>query len=190
MDKYKRYWSGDKLANLHPAGKDLVSENPGLFKEFSDLVHSLNCTSVVDFGCGRGRFRPAFNDFRYVGVDINPQAVEAATKAYPTTDFREVNIDSNYPVADLYFVFTVFLHLDDEVLAQILKRIRKVCKYLVVVECMDDSKRLGGETEPPTFHRSPDNNIATMKASGFQHLKTNDASHIGPDNFMQVYKSV
>jgi SAM-dependent methyltransferase len=149
---YKEFWVRDELTNI--AREDsLIQGEWNLLEYFKGLKSKLNCIDVVDFGCGTGRLAPAFSPSEYVGIDINPFAIIKARRDNPGHTFLEVDLNSQYPSADMYLVFTVFLHLDDKVMRDTLTRMQNRCyKYLVISEQLGREWRQPG-SELPLYNR-------------------------------------
>jgi ubiquinone/menaquinone biosynthesis C-methylase UbiE len=62
----------------------LVAGNQQKTKEYIlSNYRNLSCKSVLDVGCGTGDFAPLFSPVHYLGVDINPQYIIHAKRAYP-----------------------------------------------------------------------------------------------------------
>ena len=172
-DKYKKFWIQDNLKNVASINSLYIGEWD-MKDYFLKLKDRLECRNVLDFGCGYGRLFPIFIrcPMIYFGIDLNPTAVNKARKTYPKykNRFVEVDIDSLYPQADMVLAYTVFLHLDDDTLKNILSRLKKVCKYIVIVET------LGREWRPqylssydlPIYNRDLDEYVEMMSECGFE----------------------
>ena len=177
-DKYKRFWMADKLSNI--ARDDNLMQGDWDIKSYlRNLKSELNCYKMVDYGCGYGRLFSIFKDCPslYFGVDLNPFAIAEAKKRYPAFQnrFCEVDIDSNYAVADMYLAFTVFLHMDDKTLSDCLRRIGRACqKNLVVIETLGREWRNkidGSDESLPVFNRDKQDYVDLVKPVGFELIK-------------------
>lgn len=109
--------------------------------------------SVLDFGCGDGRMAPAFSAERYVGVDVNPHAIEACRRSFPGWRFEIAAED--LPAADAALAWTVLLHLDDEEVKRAADRLARAAPRIVVVE-IPGRKWRGGRGQPACYNREVD----------------------------------
>jgi hypothetical protein len=165
---YKEYWKSDNLNNVVPGG---IGANPEGFDAI-DFVSGLISKSnheepkVIDFGCGWGRFSKAVPKDRYIGVDINPDAIALAKQQNPGYSFIEVNESDEYPVADVCMAYTVFLHIDDTLLSHTIDRlIKSDVKTFIVAEILGREWRRDGD--PPVFNRNLDDYVDIFRRKGF-----------------------
>jgi len=164
---YKKYWQNDELKNIIPQNHGEFPEgwNPAEFLQ--EVVEKLDFESVLDFGCGYGRLCKAFDPQFYTGIDLNPNAVAKAKELNENYNFLEINVDSEYSQADLTMAYTVFLHLDDETLLNILERLRKTTKkYLIIAEILGREWRRAGT--PPVFNRNKEDYVQLAASKGFE----------------------
>jgi len=144
------FWQGEKaLRFITPPGER--------FPE-GDIHGILNnhCEGkVLEYGCGDGRLAPAFEVENYIGVDINPSAVEKAKRNNPEYDFRPVE----FPGADTILAHTVLLHVSDDRIEQL---IGKFLEYprIVIGEVMGRNWRRSGN--PPVYNRDEQDYIDMM----------------------------
>ena len=139
---YKKYWIEDNLLNITPLnwGKYPEGFNPGEVIN-KEVLKDISYNTIMDFGCGYGRLSENFNPEKYIGIDLNPKAIEKAKENNPMYNYYEVNIDSEYPKCDVVFAHTVFLHNDDQTLTSILKRLNESnCQYIIVSDVMSNTK--------------------------------------------------
>jgi SAM-dependent methyltransferase len=71
---------------------------------------------VVDLGCGAGYGTVILSSFAgsVIGVDASREAVEAASRLYPSVEYRAVNVQADpLPEAEIGVCFEVLEHLDD-----------------------------------------------------------------------------
>ncbi len=123
----------------------------GFTKFLTDLAISLNCTSVLEIGCGTGIDLRQFKEpFKVFGVDLNQHALELAKKNIPDGIFHQENI-TELPFEDssIDFVFTHKLlnYLDDDTLETGVSEMFRVSKkYIVNCELYgDDEKMINNE---------------------------------------------
>lgn len=90
---------------------------------------------VCEVGCGNGRCSMAFKPEQYIGVDINKNAIQEAKKLYPEYKFETIGWYDSYPKADTYLFYTVMLHIPDDELLSVFKKIESD-KRIVIFETM------------------------------------------------------
>lgn len=167
MVDYKKYWLNDNLRNI-VAGTD--TENPEGWNPVDvirELLQSMHFETILDFGCGYGRLCKAVQPKKYIGIDLNPQAIQEAQRRYPEYFFKEIEVHSEYDNVDIVLAYTVFLHLDDDILGSILQRLREACKsHLIIGEILGREWRRPGD--PPVFNRNLDDYISLLQKFGFQ----------------------
>jgi SAM-dependent methyltransferase len=167
---YKRFWIGDKLKNISPRNDSLKQGDWDIGEYLKNLYEELDCESALDFGCGTGRFSVIFPVSSYVGVDLNPNAINKAKQFHSEYRFSEVNIDSPYPYADMVLAFTVFLHMDDGTLKNVLKRLGESCKKsIVLVEAIGREWRVRASV--PVYNREIHEYLHLFEQIGFSMYK-------------------
>jgi SAM-dependent methyltransferase len=131
-------WRSEGLLNIKPhslrfgefpEGWDVVA---ALKRHIGSLAHR----RIVEFGCGYGRLCRAFDPDKYLGLDINESAIEAARAAHPGYSFRTISYVDEYPPADTYLAYTVFLHISQPTLNEILERICRIARWVVIAEIL------------------------------------------------------
>ena len=132
MDRAKvaRKWSGTSGVSL-AYGKgceDIAKE-----KDLIEVIQQHTIGSVCEVGCGPGRMAKFFNAAGYIGVDINPAAIEVAIEKNPLHAFKRIKWDDEYPEADTYFFFTVLLHIPDDEVYSILDKVKG---RIIIGECL------------------------------------------------------
>ena len=153
--KYKAWWMADNLSNV---GEETPAE---VLRAVVDLVP--RAPSVLEFGCGPGRVAALFPADGYLGVDLNPQAVELARRRNPRHAFREVDELEQLPRADLVLAHTVLLHVRDRDLPDVLDQLVAAARRtIVVVEIMDPAWSLGR-----WYQRAPQAYAALLELRGF-----------------------
>lgn len=165
---YKKYWTEDNLLNIIPGGYGKYPEgfNPGEVIN-KEILKDISYNTIVDFGCGYGRLSENFSPKKYIGIDLNPKAIEKAKENNPEYKYYEVDINSEYPKCDVIFAHTVFLHNDDQTLINILKRLNESkCEHIIVSDVI--SKDWHNGFIPPTYFRSIEDYNEIMKQINFE----------------------
>lgn len=73
------------------------------------LVAHLGCASVLDAACGEGLWQPPLPG--YVGLDVAPEAIEAARRNHPEREYRVHDLRTSCPRADLVLCRDALQHL-------------------------------------------------------------------------------
>jgi len=148
---HKAFWVGDGLRNILPKGSE---GDPAGWDERAFLKQwtgAIPFETAWELGCGYGRLATAFDAKQYVGVDLNPKAVERARQDNPGYTFREIDFDDAYPQGDLCLAYTVLLHIHDDYIHDVAARIAAGSRSVLVVEILGRRRRGGGKT--PSFNR-------------------------------------
>lgn len=164
---YKSFWVRDRTKNIIPLRHGKFPEGYDVVEYLRDKASSRDFGTVLDFGCGIGRLSAAFDKDRYIGVDLNPDALRQAEKENPGYTYKEVFIETEkFPEADTCLAYTVFLHLDDDTLDGLLGRLSATTrKYFIVSEILGNEWRRGGL--PPVFNREKQEYADLMDRHGF-----------------------
>lgn len=109
--------------------------------------------SILDFGCGLGGLyeymSKHYDDFTYIGVDINKEFIDKCRKKYPNTKFKKINditdIKSNYDWFIASGAFTVYTPIEDMI--KTLKTAFKQVKYGISVNFLDDKYAKSSDLE-------------------------------------------
>lgn len=175
---YKRYWIEDNLSNIIPLAHDAHPEgfNPGEY--LAEIISPFTFNSLLDFGCGYGRLTASFDKDKYIGVDLNPLALQKATEDNPGYRYYEIDVEAKeYPNADIGLAYTVFLHLDDLVLDNTLSILLKyINKYFIVAEILGREWRRPGN--PPVFNREKEEYIHILQKYKFHFIKQYDRQYM------------
>jgi len=157
----KEFWEKDNLKNIKPT-KDEFPEGFDPRVVLKELVKELEFSSIIDFGCGYGRLCKAWDNQKYIGVDISDVAITEAKKRNPEYVF----IFYATPSADLYVAYTVFLHLSNKQLRKELKSIQT--KYFIIAEILGSEWSNNGKGIPPTYNRD---DYSIMEEFGYKLVK-------------------
>ncbi|MDP6491693.1 MAG: hypothetical protein QGG69_08000 [Kiritimatiellia bacterium] len=145
-----QFWIDDSMRNITPHG----AERPAGWEETAflrELTGLLDFATVYELGCGYGRLCTAFRPDVYVGLDINPSAIERARKDHPEHSFRLIGFDGPYPEKDLCLAYTVLLHIDDRHIREVADQITRTATRVLVAEILGRCWRRRGKV--PTFNR-------------------------------------
>jgi len=161
------YWIERGLESIVPAGND----NPEGFDP-TEIVEHYALGSILEIGCGFGRIARGLDPKRYLGLDINPKAIELAKVAHPKHTFEVISGDK-YPSAETILYYTVMLHMGPDALAHEIEKISAGrYKRVIVCEIMDEKWRREGN--PPVFNRSPESYIKGFEVYGWNLLSRED----------------
>ncbi len=107
-------------------------------KEIEEVLGDLDYKSVLDVGCGNGRWFPYFRDKLYSGIDISEKLISIAQQYYPQSDFRAIKLEDIQTNAkgkfDLAFVYTCLQHIKPEDLEVAATKLKEVSKYSILIE--------------------------------------------------------
>jgi len=128
------------------------------------LIHG---AKVIDYGCGAGRLSNAFPPVGYLGLDINPAAVDAARLANPGYRYRVIE-GFDLPPTDLLLAYTTLLHLDDAETEQFFNgaAAAPVKRLLICEICGKQYRRLGAP--PHAYNRDLDEYATLAEARGYE----------------------
>lgn len=134
------YWRGNNtLAHITPPGERFPEI--GLLP----ILKSVGRGTVFEFGCGDGRLSPAFDPSSYIGYDINPAALKAASKRNPHHIYSDV-----IQPAFTFLAYTVLLHVPDNEIGSVIE-LAKQYRRIVIGEITGRRWRRAGN--PPVFNR-------------------------------------
>lgn len=164
--EYLEFWTEHGLNWITPKG----IEWPEGFNVGQVLKNLMGYhDSILEVGCGPGRLAGAFHPTAYIGVDINPAAIAAARAKWPGHVFYEVGLDGKLPARDVVLLYTVALHIPDELLKEQFKRFTDAAvQELVIAEIMDPTRRtIRREGYDLSNQRSVGEYITLMETFGF-----------------------
>lgn len=173
---YKQYWTSDDMNNVIPLNHGQTPEGFDPKEILRKLTEEISFDSVLDFGCGYGRISQTFPAEKYTGIDLNPNALKKARENNPGYKYEETFVNAqSYPVSDLTYAYTVFLHLDDETLENILSKLSNTTgKYFIIAEILGKEWANMGQSIPPTYCREKEEYESLMKKQGFELIKEMD----------------
>lgn len=127
---YKKHWEGSNYGG-------------GAEHTWDEFILSLLVPgSVLDVGCGAGRFVETLSKDRgYMGVDISSLAIQDIKKRYPELPFEKRDIvewSGNGRKWDNVFSWTVLEHIPHEHIEQVIDNLSKMADNLVICEPVPD----------------------------------------------------
>lgn len=92
--------------------------------------------SVLDVGCGTGRFVDAFKDREYVGMDISPDNINQARQNYSGKFFMVADLVEKEmnPGVDNVFTWTVLEHIPPELIGGVIEKLKTWGKNVLIIE--------------------------------------------------------
>ncbi|WP_026915726.1 class I SAM-dependent methyltransferase [Christiangramia portivictoriae] len=103
-----------------------------------ELVEEINPDSILDVGCGEGRFLGLLgNRIRKVGVDLSPRPIKFAQAFHPDIEFHCTDANQLKEEFDVVTAIEVLEHVPDEQVTNFLiileKRIKESGKIIISV---------------------------------------------------------
>lgn len=157
-EKVIQFWSTEKAALMsYPKHRGRWPDDDTIA-----ILKRLCRGNVCEVGCGTGRCSDAFTRKRYVGVDINKDAIRIAQQENPGYSFSLIDWDALYPLAETYLFYTTLQHIPDEDIPGVLARLkgRVVIQEIMLREFRNEMKL--------RFHRTPDEYMHLLGAAGFR----------------------
>lgn len=94
-----------------------------------ELVEEINPDSILDVGCGEGRFLGLLgNHIRKVGVDLSPRPIKFAQAFHPDIEFHCADANQLKEEFDIVTAIEVLEHVPDEQVTNFLKILEKRIK--------------------------------------------------------------
>mgnify|MGYP003143820528 FL=1 len=91
-----------------------------------ELVEEINPDSILDVGCGEGRFLGLLgNRIRKVGVDLSPRPIKFAQAFHPDIEFHCADANQLKEEFDVVTAIEVLEHVPDEQVTNFLKILEK-----------------------------------------------------------------
>ena len=170
------FWKKDSMKNIvppgttEPEGWDVKSFLAGLdtFKEAS---------SVAEIGCGPGRLSAAFSPEKYIGVDINPEAISTAQKKNSKHSYRVIGYEESYPEAEVGLAYTVFLHVPDDLIDGVISRASSSYKKFVIAEILGRKWRSPTQ-RVPVFNREQQEYVELFSKYGMSLEKVFEKKYV------------
>lgn len=151
--KPKEYWenrAGDWIeqANFKKAGEanEAFKKNFEFdVEEIKKVFEEVKPSSVIDIGCGDGRFVPYMTDWgvtSYYGMDISDNLIKMAKDRFPhlkgsfeTSRIEDfVSTRSDIQKYDVAFTYTCLEHVKEEDIQSAVDSIKKIAKKAIIVE--------------------------------------------------------
>jgi len=134
----KEYWErrADSWSELADLNYSLPITDKNLIKNW---INKLEFKSVLDIGCGNGRFTPMFIGKDYTGIDISDKLVKIAKKRFPESEFKTMRVEDLKPILskpkyDLIFSYTCLEHIIEEDFPKAVEALKKVGKKILLIE--------------------------------------------------------
>lgn len=186
VPEWVKYWSTPEgLKNHAPAGKkDFSAEGFDASERMAKLIYReflpFQCISpdpswrptIVEFGCGAGRMCAHFPPSDYMGCDVSEAALALAREDYDEHFFVQIGPETPLPKADAVFAYTVLLHVPDEALSAVVKRLADCAPLVIVAEILGRKWRRAGN--PPVFNREKGDYEAEFAKHGLTLLATHE----------------
>lgn len=104
-----------------------------------------NGDTILDFGCGLGDLyeymNKKYDDFGYIGVDINKEFIDKCKKRYPKVKFKKIKDITEVKYKYDWFIasgaFTVYTPIKD--MMKTIKNAFKQVKYGIAINFLDSS---------------------------------------------------
>jgi SAM-dependent methyltransferase len=162
------FWERDQLKTIKPRSLRFGEQPEGWdVHEFlrRTLGPYLGQNQVTEIGCGYGRLCEAFDAGAYLGLDINRHAIAEARELHPRYRFETIEFAGTYPPTYLRLLYTVLLHVPDELIADVVGNLCTDTTYVVVAESLGRHGRQPSTT--PVFLRDRADYEALFDACGF-----------------------
>ena len=174
---HTKFWESDNFQNIIPQNPSLGEFPEGwnarevlssLLTPYADLAHAKGKGdgTILEIGCGYGRLSGAFSPEQYHGVDININAIQKAQSIHPLHRFTKVNFLDDFPSVSLAYTYCVLLHIDDEAIRLITRKMCQAAEYVVIGEILGRKWRRDGL--PPVYNREQSEYEGLMAAQGYR----------------------
>lgn len=135
-----------------------------------NVLAGLDYASVLDVGCGFGRFAEWFEGRHYTGIDLSPSMVRTAMRLHPERTFAVAALDDWQPGAyvtyDLVLASEVLMHIPPADLGAAVMKLRGLAeRHLVTVDWTEPIER-------PAMAHNWLHDYAALEAPGWQVTRT------------------
>jgi hypothetical protein len=158
------YWHLPTASHLIKAAGEWP-EGTHVFDSLKQIITGLHPRLLFDYGCGKGRMCELVTPDKYLGYDVNDQALRHARSDYPAYSFTNEwpNID-----ADVTLLYTVISMVSDDQLPALLAPITSETVVIAEILGHDWANYL---SIPFIYNRDFRDVITTMSLHGylFQH---------------------
>jgi SAM-dependent methyltransferase len=162
QDEIIKFWQKEGTKHLIPSTGEQFPEGWDVRPYLESLFPQKG--KIIEVGCGNGRLSLSFDFARYLGLDVNPTAIEEAQKLYPQYTFKFIQPHEQLPFSEFKFVYTVLLHVSDEAIEGMVNSLVESSSEVLVAEIMGRKWRRAGN--PPVFNREVDEYIQLFEAYG------------------------
>jgi hypothetical protein len=129
----KRYWEKRSSSWHAQTQVDHVE-----VKKLKKIISQLKFNSVLDVGCGDGRFIDYFPGKKYEGFDISEKLIDICKKDYPDKKFFVSSVeDLDRKGFDLVFCYTTLEHVPPENFDKAVQALKKAGKQILLIEPKD-----------------------------------------------------
>ncbi|MGE3624364.1 MAG: trans-aconitate 2-methyltransferase [Bdellovibrionales bacterium] len=163
MEALAEFWAEEGLDHVIPGTGEEFPEGFDVYDLLRQVVDPSN--GVLEVGCGYGRLCKAFPADKYIGVDVNPRAIDRARAENPGYRFEVIRPADPMPKIGVALLYAVALHIPDEELARFLMPICEAAPAVAILEIMDRRWRRDGN--PPVFNRDPEQYVLEMANRGY-----------------------
>lgn len=135
MYNYKKYWDNrsDNYINVH---KDFNATN---FDEVKKIIDKYNPKSLVDGGCGIGRYFNSFGDRIFLGIELSKKLSDEAKKRFPKIKVVNDDLSNLSKIVkpkeyECFFSYTVLEHIPFELIENVIDQITNNFEMAIIRE--------------------------------------------------------
>lgn len=138
----KKWW--DKISPIWHF-MESSQENTDDIGKIIKEVKELKPKTLIDLGCGTGRWADLLPVDDYTGIDFSEQLISEAKENHPDKKFINQDILTYVPEQkyDVAFTFASLLHIPPKQLDEYIKAIKKIAKKAVFVEPIKEASVSG-----------------------------------------------
>jgi len=130
------YWDNraESWIDQSDARYSFPKEDEKIIKKWID---ELDFESIIDLGCGSGRFTHLFEGKKYVGIDISDRLIRESRNRYPDLRFSTMRVEDAKEFKekfDLVFSYTTLEHIAEDTWPQAVEAIKSIGKKAIIVE--------------------------------------------------------